>query len=663
MTEPTNGTPSHGAPPSPPGIEPLRGALRATSARVRLTRAIAAGSLFAVVAAGLAALAVALVKTGALGEREATPWLIGAALAPGLGALIGLLRPLAPLTSAKLLDRAHDLHDRVSNAVSFAGEPERTAFMDAAIEDAVAHARALSPKAAMPIRAPAELWLALGLAAGVAGLAALEVPHTWEEHLARASGIIPVEVHEDELEAYRSHLRDLLADPETDAPVRAAAQEMNRIIEDLADQRLDREESLRRLADLERRLAETRPADAQLLADALRELGEDLRRAELAQELSAALRESDAARAEAELRRLSERLREEQARRQDLEALRRALERAAERRADDRSAEIARQQEQLQRLLQRQREQNREATPQERRLLDRRQRELDRLRREHQDAAERQRQLERLRRELSQSAQALQRQDRDAAANDLERGAEDLNRMAREQLSEQEMRQLQEQLQQLREAIRRAQERQAQNGGRQGQQGQQGRGQGAGRMDRFVLRARGQGDGDGIPLGLPGQGQPGPQGQQGQPGRGGQQGQQGQGGQQQQMLTLGGSGEGNATLELPGMGQAQQRPGQGEGAPQPGPGAGTGTDPTRLDDPSRLAGTHRTVRVQGEQSEGPSRSEVIRTSGQRGFASRDYRDTYTDYRGHAEEVLERDEVPPGRRFFVRRYFQLIRPRD
>ena len=36
---------------------------------------------------------------------------------------------------------------------------------------------------------------------------------------------------------------------------------------------------------------------------------------------------------------------------------------------------------------------------------------------------------------------------------------------------------------------------------------------------------------------------------------------------------------------------------------------------------------------------------------------------YTDYRAHAEDVLERDQVPPGYRFYVRRYFQLIRPRD
>lgn len=69
------------------------------------------------------------------------------------------------------------------------------------------------------------------------------------------------------------------------------------------------------------------------------------------------------------------------------------------------------------------------------------------------------------------------------------------------------------------------------------------------------------------------------------------------------------------------------------------------------------------MRVEGEQNGGPSRSQVILSSAQRGFANRAYRDVYTDYSGHAEEVLERDEVPPGYRFYVRRYFQLIRPRD
>lgn len=650
--------------PHAPGIEPLRGALRATSARVRGQRALDAGAQLLVVGLGLAGLIVALTKTGALAEPDAWPYLAAAGALPLLGALFGLLRPVGAPLVAKLLDRAHDLHDRIGNAVAFAEERAPTPFMRAAIEDANAAAPKLQPARAMPVRPPLDLLVALGLGLGVAGLALLEVPRTWEERVVHA-GIVPVHVHADELDAYESHLRELLDDPETSDEVRSAAQELNRIIEDLADERLDREESLRRLADLERQLSETRPADLETMADALRELGEDMRRAALADELASALSEADAERAESEMRALAERLRADDASRPDLESLRRAMERAAERRAEDRSSEIERREEELNRLLQRQRERQQPPPEQEQRLLQRRRRELERLRREHQEAQERQRQLERLRRELSQSAQSLQQRQQDRAADDLDRGAEDLNRMARQQMSQEEMEQLRQQLEQLREAIRRAQERQAQNG-QPGQRGQpQQRGQGQGRMDRFVLRARGQGDGEGIPLGVPGQG--GRQGRTGQqPGEGqGQNGQgQGQGqGEPQQMLMLGGSGEGNAVLEMPGMGQGQQPGGQGDGSQMPGPGAGTGSDHTPLDDPTRTDATTRTVRVEGQQSQGPSRSEVIRTSGQRGFASRAYRDTYTDYRGHAEEVLERDEVPPGRRFFVRRYFQLIRPRD
>ena len=83
-----------------------------------------------------------------------------------------------------------------------------------------------------------------------------------------------------------------------------------------------------------------------------------------------------------------------------------------------------------------------------------------------------------------------------------------------------------------------------------------------------------------------------------------------------------------------------------------------------LDDPTGRAGGHQNTRVDGQQAgDGPSRSEVILSAGSRGFAGQPYEQVFTDYEGHAEEVLERDEIPSGYRFYVRRYFQLIRPRD
>ena len=43
--------------------------------------------------------------------------------------------------------------------------------------------------------------------------------------------------------------------------------------------------------------------------------------------------------------------------------------------------------------------------------------------------------------------------------------------------------------------------------------------------------------------------------------------------------------------------------------------------------------------------------------------NRQYSRIYADYKNVAEEVIERESVPPGYRSHVRRYFQLIRPRE
>ena len=48
---------------------------------------------------------------------------------------------------------------------------------------------------------------------------------------------------------------------------------------------------------------------------------------------------------------------------------------------------------------------------------------------------------------------------------------------------------------------------------------------------------------------------------------------------------------------------------------------------------------------------------------QRGFAHTNYQSVFTDYQAVVEESLDGAAVPPGRRYIVRRYFQLIRPRD
>jgi hypothetical protein len=70
------------------------------------------------------------------------------------------------------------------------------------------------------------------------------------------------------------------------------------------------------------------------------------------------------------------------------------------------------------------------------------------------------------------------------------------------------------------------------------------------------------------------------------------------------------------------------------------------------------------TQVQGSDTgQGGSRSQVILGAAERGFASRAYKKVYTEYHQVAEESFAKDEIPGGYRFYVKRYFQLIRPRD
>lgn len=670
--------------------EPLLRAVRRVALRIRAQRALDAAATLAIAGLGIAAATLFAAKLGALADADARLTLaLGAAL-PALAAIAGALRPVPALVAARLLDRAHETRGRLAAALELATQPDAdAAWVRAAIDDASAHARALRPAQALPLRAPRDLAPALALGACVGVLGALEIPHRVEVPVPR--GITPLLLHEDDVEAFESRVRALSEVADVAPEVREQAQALNRVLEDLADHRIDREETLRRLAEIEARIDASRPADDALVREELRAMGQELRRAALAEQLAEAMREGDAARAELAMRELAERMRREPPSRRELERLRQAFEEAARERsaAEDGEQELAEREEEMQRLLRREEQQSGPSSEREQRLLEQRRRELEQLRREHQERAEARRELERLRRELEEAARDLSREagqsqeQRESAADAMERAAEDLNRMARQQMTQQQMEDLARQLRELRELVRRQREQQQAGGeGGEGQQrsgGQGGGGRGTSPMDRFVLRARGQGGGEGMPIGAPGGGREGegraPGGGSQQGGEGGQGagaegsgregGQSGGGSEEQQMLMLGQGGD--ATLEIPGLGGSG---GEGEGGAggsgEPDSAAGGAGDehaPASLDDPTGRGGDTRTVQVQGDARRGPTRSEVIRTAAQRGFASRDYRDHYAEYAEHAEEVIERDQVPPGYRFYVRRYFQLIRPRD
>jgi len=63
-----------------------------------------------------------------------------------------------------------------------------------------------------------------------------------------------------------------------------------------------------------------------------------------------------------------------------------------------------------------------------------------------------------------------------------------------------------------------------------------------------------------------------------------------------------------------------------------------------------------------DTGQGSSTSEVVYGAAERGFTGARYKNVYTQYHTVAEDVLEQENIPAGYEFYVRRYFQLIRPR-
>ena len=104
--------------------------------------------------------------------------------------------------------------------------------------------------------------------------------------------------------------------------------------------------------------------------------------------------------------------------------------------------------------------------------------------------------------------------------------------------------------------------------------------------------------------------------------------------------------------------------GQGGGESPGSKGYGSGHDDHVQGQASSLKGETQDTQVAGQDTgQGGSRSEVIQGAAERGFASKGYTRVYTEYHTVAEEALGKDEIPGGYRFYVRRYFDLIRPRD
>ena len=659
-----------------PRVAPIERQASRAERRLRISRAVAWGAKAA--AAGLVAAAVILVlrKTGLVPERLGRIGLIIAAAQVVLVAVLAYTRPLPRRAGAVALDRFHGLADRLSSALSFGELPgtERTPFMLAAIDDAVAHAGKVDPRRAVPMVVPAEWPFLALLVFFLAGIGLFEIRK--HQPIYGVKTIDAVDVTADDLDAMREFLREIDQRMQTDE-AKAATQEFNQLIEDLANKRLDRTEAFRKMQQLEDKLLSGREADSKALEEALKKMGEEMKKSELTKPAGEALENKNLSDAEKAMHDLAKKLREQGkgVDKAQLEKMREALKKAGEDQGKRAEALNNKREELKQDLLkQKQKMGDGGANEQEKSLLQKKERELERLDRESEQQQKTQRELDRLDRELQKAAEDLMK-DMGMSAQDLDNAAQDINRMAKEEMTQEEKEQLRQKLQELREMMR--------------QQSQGGQGQ-MSRLRTFQQKAQGkggqgqqgQGQGQGGQQGQEGQGQEGQGGQQGQgqggqqaggsqPGQGQGQGQgqgkgQGQGGQGGETWILGPNGEKILMISASkgqGQGQGQGQGGQG-GQGNKGPGWGTGHDSNVQGGATNPKVGVQDTQVQGNDTgQGGSRSEVILGAAERGFASRGYQNVYREYHTVAEEALNKDEIPGGYRFYVRRYFQLIRPRE
>lgn len=566
-----------------------------------------------------------------------------AALVPAVAALAlfacstrSFMRRLPPLHGALLLDRRYGLMSRLTTVLSLAPKaPEHvTPMEELAIEDGLTiDFDGLRPRAACPIRRPPELWLSVGLLVALAGLAVLEVRTT--RIVPVPAELVPLLVTADDLDLFRQW-SDQLSRESQGTATQAGVRRMGRLVEDLAERRLGRREALRRIAALEQSVIAAGEADREALDAALDRLARELASSSLTKPAADALDARRLEDAAAALQQLAETLKQKRAPSPaELERLRKALERAGNSEKANRDRLAAAQGEVERRRKSLLQKKNKGGLgPAEERELESLERQHRRLERDRSAAAAGEQPMTELEKQLAQAARELMK-DLGRSAEDLEAASDAMRGVAQRRLNEQEQRELLERLRQLREVVR-----------QQGQGGEQLRE----RLTRFGKHARGEKASADA---------------RGQPGNG-----QGDAGKKPGAAAGLAMSRGTAQLRVPmpgGPGKSESRAeGDSAGTDTRASGRewGTGEGPDVRGKQTEPAGeVHDTSAVAADTGQGSASSEVIQGAAERGFVGRDYRDVYAAYEGVAEHALEADEIPAGYRLYVRRYFQLIRPRE
>ncbi len=560
--------------------------------------------------------------------------------ASGLGLLIiallvwRALRPLNAMQAALLVDRHFGFEGRFATAYEFSNR-------DGEVPSGFAHLVLSQGARLFPFSAGDAQRIVLpptGLQSlALGGLLAVIVyfPAISPETLVQEKDVAPAPVEAalsgDDAELLQERVDKLKAQVRTDE-ARRFSEELNQLVIQLTDGKLSRSEGFRQAAALEAQL-EKKSREAEALARGLAQRGEILQKRGMTEGAGRALTEQRLLDAKEALKKLAERLQAgtDPLSAQELDELRQSLEEvrkqqeeeAAQQKAEESAAAQARSALEKRREELEARKKSGKASSDELRELAETERQLKRLSRKRKQEQAAAQKLSELDKKLAEAARSLA-EERKKSGEFLQEAAQKVGEASAQQLTDEEKKELIEQLEALKERLRKQKKDGAQ----------------AERMRKFQERARG-----GRPQGgeRKGEGQKRP-------------------GRRQVSLSPGGAPIGKPG-DQPGSSPSEdgaQKRGQSAGKE-----AGHAHD-ERLDgEASRLPqkGYQDKAAAGQDNGQGPSASETIASAAERGFVSGSYQKLYHEYQTVAEEVMEKDRIPPGRRSHVERYFELIRPRE
>jgi len=534
------------------------------------------------------------------------------------------------------IDRHYSTFDLLTSALQAAHTPRdrRHPLEQALVDQALERLPELDPSQALPWKRPRRVIFALiGLvlaAAAVLWKPAGTAPRPVA--FAATSPLPPVQAVAPDDMALLTEIAQQLTQAAHDAASRQASRDLRHLIDDLFSGKSSQQQSFQRLAEIEYRLgAGLSRSDS--VSDLIEAMAKELSKSALGSELAEAMQGQRLADAAEAARRLAQRLRRpvHPPSKAELQRLRSALAQAsqvrhkAEREVERQRRELAAARKSL--LTKR----SGAEQPGSAHTSDPMQRELERLDRRQQALQDRSAALSKLDRALADAARELAEQ-LGVAAGHLDSAAQALNRLQRSLQTDQQKRQMLDQLRRMKDILR-----------AQGKPGSRRQAQ----LRRFGRLARGQSETE-----------------------------PGGSNRSEQALVLGGPlSSASSLLDVPipvpgsSAGDRQSRDARQQGQ-NPEVGASGSSAPGRGHDP-RLTGAstqlaHKTVdvaAVAADTEEGTVSAEVVAGAAQRGFTGLGYRAVYRQYQSVAETLLDQEPIPAGMRSRVRRYFELIRPRD